>query len=532
MELELTQQNGAEESANMTEAIDLDVIHPELSDVLPKYDLIKDCLKGEITVKDMREIYLPRPADADEDRYASYIKRANFTDYTQKTLDALLGHTFVRHPSVTLPEIMKPMEEDANGKGLTLIQVAKELLGYVIAFGRAAIQVDYNPTKMGRTLSIADIQQQPLPTLKVIPPTGIQNWLGDPDVHTVVIKEKHEHTPQSSMEIEYIDQYRVWYRDPATGRVSMRLYRDGEDTAILAQEIPILTGASGKPLTRIPIFVIGSENNDFHTIDAPPLYGLASLNIAHYRNSADYEESVFIAGQPTYFVTGVTPEWEQEHLNDSQLDIGSRSLISLPQGASAGVLQAASNNLPFEAMKQKERQMRSMGAQLLEELSTSAKTATEVAIEALTRSSSLASAAENTATAIQQALRFATRYIGANPEEVNFRLELSTGLMSMTSQQQQSILNFVNGGVMTITEARRLIHRDGWIEEVENEELGEEQKLQDEIDKEEAMADEDGNDEITEDEGAEGNDGSEPTNDEGTEQEAVPENETVQAPQE
>ena len=61
----------------------------------------------------------------------------------------------------------------------------------------------------------------------------------------------------------------------------------------------IPTSAQGQPLTRIPFQFIGWENND-ETPDLPPLYDLSIINLAHYRNSADYEEACYITGNPRH----------------------------------------------------------------------------------------------------------------------------------------------------------------------------------------------------------------------------------------
>ena len=154
----------------------LEVVHPDLDAILPKYYIVKDCIDGELAVKERLEEYLPVPADSniDSERYRSYVQRANFTEFTQKTLDALLGNVFIRKPRITLPEQMRGLEMDVNGQGLTITQLAKELMAHVMAYGRAAIQVQYNPQQQtptpGGALSIADVNNSPLPTLTSVSP--------------------------------------------------------------------------------------------------------------------------------------------------------------------------------------------------------------------------------------------------------------------------------------------------------------------------------------------------------------------------
>ena len=59
------------------------------------------------------------------------------------------------------------------------------------------------------------------------------------------------------------------------------------------------------------------------------MYDLAVLNIAHYRNSADYEESCFVTGQPTVWASGLTEAWVEDVLK-GELRLGSFGGIPLP----------------------------------------------------------------------------------------------------------------------------------------------------------------------------------------------------------
>jgi hypothetical protein len=141
---------------------------------------------------------------------------------------------------------------------------------------------------------------------------------------------------------------------------------------------------------------IGSENNDANP-DNPNMYDLASLNIAHYRNSADYEEACYIVGQPTPVLTGLTEQWYKDILGGC-VNFGSRGGIPLPVGASADLLQASENTMIKEAMEIKERQMVALGAKLVEQKQVQ-RTAFETKVEATSEGSILSSSAKNVSNA-------------------------------------------------------------------------------------------------------------------------------------
>jgi len=82
--------------------------------------------------------------------------------------------------------------------------------------------------------------------------------------------------------------------------------------------------ANGKLLDRIPFIIAGSYSND-PAVDDAALYDIAEINIGHYRNSADYEEGIFLHGQPMLHIdVGTTSAIEFETLNPNGIEVGSR----------------------------------------------------------------------------------------------------------------------------------------------------------------------------------------------------------------
>ena len=169
-------------------------------------------------------------------------------------------------------------------------------------------------------------------------------------------------------------------------------------------------------MEELPFMFIGSKNND-PTIDEPPLYPIASLNLAHYRNSADYEEACFITGQPTPVAIGLTESW-LDTIMKGVFKLGSRAFVPLPAEADAKLLQAEPNIMPIEAMKHKEDQMMAIGAKLVEtEITSAERTATEVTVENASETSILESTAVNVSRALEWALTKCVLLLGESVEE-------------------------------------------------------------------------------------------------------------------
>ena len=187
---------------------------------------------------------------------------------------------------------------------------------------------------------------------------------------------------------------------------------------------------------------------------------LSTMNIAHYRNSADYEESLFLVGQPTLVISGLSQEWANEFIN-GKVVLGSRSAISLPKDAKADMLQAHPNIMPKEGMEHKEQQMKALGAKLIEP-NFSKVTATEVLMEAASESSILTSTANNVSAAYRKAIANAGQFLEAmEPDSIVFQLNVDFSVSKMTAQERQQLMAEWQGGLITWKEARALLHEAG-----------------------------------------------------------------------
>lgn len=153
-----------------------------------------------------------------------------------------------------------------------------------------------------------------------------------------------------------------------------------------------------------------------------PLYDIAALNIAHYRNSADYEDSCFLVGQPQPYMTGLDPEWRDELVKRGAV-LGSRSVLPLPVGGTFGMAQAQPNTMARQAMLDKEEQMRALGAKLIQPNAGRAKTATQSNTDASNDQSVLALVCDNISLAYTAALNWAAEFMGAEGEECSLAID-------------------------------------------------------------------------------------------------------------
>lgn len=465
----------------------------ELNELLPAYYMIRDCVLGEQAVKGMigtqsnyqsgagngglpltttnilitRALrYLPQPNAEDKslaniERYKAYVTRAVFYDVASRTLEGLTGQIFLRDPLVELPSEINLLREDSDGGGLTLDQTANRCVRHCICYGRAGILVDY-PITNGQ-VTVKDIENGDIhPTLIVYNPWDIINWRvemrGAKKLITfLVLREVIDEEGDDGFQLSTYEQFRVLRLDPDSGDHVTELYSTTQSGFTQTATYTPKDG-KGNTFKEIPFTFVGSENNGVLP-NKPPLYDLCSLNIAHYRNSADYEESCFIVGQPTPVITGVSEDWVKNELKGA-LNFGARAAIPLPVGATASLLQAKENTMPMEAMKQKEQQMVALGAKLVQ-VQRVAKTATQQIIETTSESSPLANISKNVSAAIEWALGVACQFVGIVATGIQYELNKDFDLTSMTSDDQNAVVLQWQSAAIASSEMRTVLRRAG-----------------------------------------------------------------------
>ena len=451
-------------------------IRPELSKLLPQYYLIRDCISGEPTIKGAKALYLPMPNAEDQSkenkaRYDSYLKRAVFYNVTRRTLNGLVGQVFMRDPVVKVPSLLNPVIENASGTGVSLTQQSKKMLSLTLAYSRAGLLVDYPEVPEGGA-TIADLEAGRVrPTITTYSPQEIINWRlterGAEEILSLVVLAESYTFADDGFEMKNAAQFRVLKLDE-NGEYVMEVWSEPQPSAWDGSKTPkgnfqlskVLRprGADGLPLREIPFSFVGSENNDPQP-DNPNLYDLASINVAHYRNSADYEESCFIVGQPTPVLTGLTEEWVKDVLKGT-VAFGSRGGIPLPVGGDAKLLQATENTMIKEAMEAKERQMVALGAKLVEQKQVQ-RTAFESKVEATSEGSTLSSTAKNVQAAYVWALKWCAKFVGVPDTAITFELNTDFDIARMTPEERAQAIKEWQGGAITFEEMRAVLRKSG-----------------------------------------------------------------------
>lgn len=434
-----------------------------------KAKTVRDAAAGEWDVKKAATRYLPFPNPADVaagnprrqaalDYYnESYLKRASYLNVTGRTLDGLVGAVFRKKPSAVLPTQLDYAHENADGAGASLEQIGKRVVSELMIAGNVGLMVDYPSVPLG--LSAEEVQRQGLRSrMTVYPVESVINIRADvlnglTRLSLVVMKEAEE-IPQDIFTTALANRYRVLRLDD--GLYVQELY--DEEGVLIERLEPI---ANGQRMTEIPFSWMGANSNSYEWQN-PLLADIAAVNLAHYRNSADYEESLFIAGQPSLFITSDISTEQFAQANPQGVDLGSRAGHFLGPNGNAFLLQATANSPLREAMQDKLADMLAIGAKLI-----TSKGFTETAEAARIRASGDASALEtlvgNASDGMEAALEWMAEFMGADPESVDFSLNREFFPETMTAQDVMAFIQLADRGDIAQSDVRERLRRAGWV---------------------------------------------------------------------
>jgi hypothetical protein len=387
--------------------------------------------------------YLPRLTGQTDVEYITYQERAAFFNASARTLDAFTGMIFSKDPVYRLPTAIEPYANDITLSGDNLREFAEQVVEQQIAVGRVGIMVDY-PANAPTNITIAAAEALNIrPFLRYYTAESIINWrtsyINGAQVLTMVVLKETVDVAEDEFTSNQVVQYRVL--DLTEQGYRVRVMDDAN--ALISEMYPI---QSGGPLSYIPFVILGA-NSATSTVQKPPLLDLVDTNLAHYRNSADYEHGLHFTGLPTPYVAGVQlPE-------GATLAVGSMSAWVFPDpSANAGYLEFKGDGLKTlrEALKDKEQRMAVLGARMLADDKRTAEAFGTVELKTAGERSILASISRSASDSITRALNWMAEWVGA-PQDVEFNLNTDFGAARMAPQMVTALLGAYQGDAMPLS---------------------------------------------------------------------------------
>lgn len=319
------------------------------------WEKVRDCLDGEDAVKDQGTKYLPCPQAQVPAQYAAYKTRASFYAVAERTLRGMTGMIFRNDPVIKLPTKMEPWLTSATNDGMSLLMFVEEVTREVMSMGRYGVLLDL-PAQSSPTGTV--------PHLVPYTAENITDWEesvidGKKVVTKVVLRDSISSSvdvsSSSLLELRLVKGVYKTQRFVASA---------AEGAKTFAAEETITPLINGKTLDYIP-FVFLNPYDLRPEISKPPFVDLCNMNLAHYRNSADYEHALFQTAQPTPWIAGGLDE------KTKPSTIGGGTIWYLPENAKAGMLEFTGKGLDAQrvAMQDKEDRMASLGARMIKDSS-------------------------------------------------------------------------------------------------------------------------------------------------------------------
>lgn len=430
----------------------------------PKWEEVDAVVESRL--KQGKEIYLPKPNPMDTSaenaaRYENYVARACPRNFTGYTLQGMVGAAFSK-PAQFEQSGLDYMEDDADGAGVSIFQQSRWALEKVLRNGRCFLFVDY-PVTEGST-SRADMESGHIQaTINARSANKVYNWkttkVGSKcKLSLVAMYDDQAEDSEDGFGVDLVRQNRVLRL--VNGVYFVELWRRNKDGDWYMHDGYMPTNGSGQPWNEIPGIFAGSMNND-PSVDMPPLYDLATLNIGHYRNSADYEDSVFMCGQIQPWASGITPAWYELYKKEG-IYIGSRHLFPVPEGGQFDFAQAKPNSMCREAMQDKVEDMIKHGARLVLP-GGAVKTATQAQAENETNHSVLSLAVSNVSEAYTKCLEWAAQFMNLSGQ-YSYEINQEFTKPTLDAQQLTALIGAWQSGQYPSTDLWAQLRKNGLID--------------------------------------------------------------------
>lgn len=399
--------------------VPIDSVHPMYKDIINRSQIVRDVLSGR--VKNKR--YIPDVDYRNQRRCTRHRNRAVLVNFTKRTLQNFLGLIFKTAPVIDVPPLLEYIKLDTTGNKLTLEQLARECIKEVFTAGAVAVFVDY-PLVKETVDQVTQDELQLKARMNLYLRESYGNWFtvsdsGSDEITLVVLKEaKNEIDAADGYAWKTSTQYRV-LKINEEGYFEVSVLNDKG----AQQGKSDLPKAMGKYLTTIPFFVAGAEINDINAENLPPLQDLAELNLAHLRNSADFEEAAFLVGQASlFFTSNINATVMENKLKAKPITLGSDTGHFLGESGSAFLVQANETSMHTKGMADKMQHAIMTGASILMPAGGQVKSAKTTKMDKSSEVSVMETVISNVEEMLTLAAKAQAIFMGADPNMVEIKL--------------------------------------------------------------------------------------------------------------
>ena len=381
---------------------------------LPYWEQIRTFVTGLNDVKDYIQDVTSDTSVAGTKRNKDYKDRAIYVNFPDRTRTALVGSVFRKPAQFKLPTKLEYLLYDTNEAGFSLEHLAKSSVSNIVEVGRHGLLVSYGVNQ-------AKITQYSAETIK--------EWYLDETgrlkkVELIIGKDEEKH---------------LVLRD---GVYTVEIYKEE-----MLQTSVQPTDFNGKTFDFIPFIIVGSNDNS-PDVDEMPLWKIVDLTRGHLQNSADYEDAIKWASVPTPYITGMTESFMNTFYQNGEITFGAGSVITLPDGGSAGVIEVSEKQVASAAMEQKEAQLIKIGARIMTGDSKQ-QTATATEIQYSSDNSILDNIVGNVSEALETCIEWCGLFMGVQDTEIMYQLNREFYAKNVDPQLIMAQVNLLDRRLMS-----------------------------------------------------------------------------------
>jgi len=354
---------------------------------------------GTNYIRNMAETFLPQEPREGDEAWDSRVSRSVLSPYTSRIIETAAGAILRKPIHIEGNEYWQLFAQNVDGLGSNLNEYARRAVVSSLTYGHSAILVDY-PAAMGARNLAEERAQNRRPYFINIDAPQIWGWRqastmpGSPLTQVRI----HEYTtrPLNDFGEEQIEQMRV-------------IYPGKYDLYTLGQDVVEFSESGGYSLDEIPLVPIYSNRRGMLR-SLPPLLDIANLNITHYQRQADLIHALHVAAMPILILEG----WDS---STSDVGVGVNYALAMQPGNKAYYVQsdATSFDAQMAELQSLEQQMSTLGITKLFGQKFVAESAEAKRIDQAQSNSVLAIVSQELESALNQAFRFAARYVGIEP---------------------------------------------------------------------------------------------------------------------
>lgn len=403
--------------------------HPDYLDRADEWALMRACARGETAVKGAGEQYLPVPSgfkaqpDGGAAMYAAYQTRAQFSEILAPTIRGMIGVIHRTEAQITMPAAMEGLWERATADSLPLEALHRRITGELLLTGRYGLLAD------------AASEGSDLPWLAGYTTEALINWSPARDFY--VLDESGMQRDGFMWKVN--KAYRVLQVEG--GKYTVQKYSGEEQD----QEVRQPTARGGKPLEAIPLVVMGPKDLSV-TPEEPPLIGVARAVLAMYRLDADYRHQLYMSGQETLVIIN----------GDAPPAVGAGVVISLMASKEdhtpdAKYVGPSGTGIAAhrQAILDERDNAASAGARLFDSETRAAESGDALRIRYAAQTATLTAVALTSAQGLEKALRHIAVMIGADPNQVVVKPNLSFVDAGMTPEQAEALVRVWQNGAIS-----------------------------------------------------------------------------------